>query len=51
MHFFIEDTEFIQKFKSMSAGKSVHHGFYGGLLEHSLSVTKLCSSFAGNYPF
>ncbi len=49
--FFIEDTEFIQKFKSMSAGKSVHHGFYGGLLEHSLSVTKLCSSFAGNYPF
>lgn len=49
--FFIEDHEFIQKFKSMSAGKSVHHGFYGGLLEHSLSVTKLCNGIAVNYPF
>jgi len=49
--FFVEDQSFVQKFKAASAGKSVHHGFYGGLLEHSLSVTRLCDSLANNYPF
>ena len=29
--------------------KSVHHGFIGGLLEHTLSVTKLCDYYAANY--
>lgn len=49
--FFVEDTEFIQKFKRVAAGKTVHHGFMGGLLEHSLSVTRLCSKMAENYDF
>lgn len=49
--FFVEDTEFIQKFKRIAAGKTVHHGFMGGLLEHSLSVTRLCSKMAENYDF
>ena len=49
--FFVEDTAFITKFKAVAAGKSVHHSFAGGLLEHSLSVTRLCDKMAENYDF
>ncbi len=48
--FFVEDAEFTENFKKHSAAKSVHHGFIGGLLEHSLSVAKVCDFFAKNYP-
>ena len=34
-----------------SAAKSVHHGFVGGLLEHTLNVTKLCYYYVKQYPF
>lgn len=47
--FYVEDEELIQKFKYHSAAKSVHHGFMGGLLEHSLSVTKLCDYLSKTY--
>ncbi len=48
--FFIDDDDFIKCFCSHSAAKSVHHGFVGGLLEHTLSVTKLCDYLASAYP-
>ncbi|HIZ80009.1 MAG TPA: HD domain-containing protein [Candidatus Lachnoclostridium stercorigallinarum] len=48
--FFIEDKRFAKEFKAHSAAKSVHHGFVGGLLEHTLSVVQLCDFFAGHYP-
>lgn len=48
--FFVEDKAFIERFKKSSAAKSVHHGFIGGLLEHTLSVTKLCEYFCTTYP-
>ena len=48
--FFIEDTEFAARFKNHSAAKSIHHGFVGGLLEHTLSVAKLCDFLATRYP-
>lgn len=47
---FVEDKVFAEKFKKHSAAKSIHHGFIGGLLEHSLSVAKLCDYFAKQYP-
>lgn len=47
---FVEDENFIKAFKNSSAAKMVHHGFIGGLLEHTLSVTNLCNYFAGAYP-
>lgn len=50
LHAFFDDADFAKRFKFHSAAKSVHHGFVGGLLEHSLSVTKNCDFFAGNYP-
>lgn len=48
--FFIEDTAFIKAFKQSSAAKTVHHGFVGGLLEHTLGVTKLCDYYCKAYP-
>ncbi len=48
--FFVEDKDFVARFKNHSAAKSIHHGFIGGLLEHSLSVAKLCDYVAGVYP-
>lgn len=48
--FFVEDSEFASKFKKHSAAKSIHHGFIGGLLEHTLSVAKICEFIAGHYP-
>ena len=48
--FFVEDEEFVRAFKFHSAAKSVHHGFIGGLLEHTLGVTKLCDFYADTYP-
>lgn len=49
-YYFADDGEFIKKFKEHSAAKSVHHGFAGGLLEHTLSVVRLCEYMAGAYP-
>ena len=48
--FFVNDTEFVKEFRSHSAAKTVHHGFVGGLLEHTLSVVKLCDFYCGHYP-
>ena len=47
---FVEDKEFVKAFKFSSAAKTVHHGFVGGLLEHTLSVTKLCDYYINYYP-
>lgn len=49
-HFFVDDGEFVKRFKFSSAAKSVHHGFVGGLLEHTLSVVKLCRFYVHQYP-
>lgn len=36
-------------FKKSSAAKTVHHGFVGGLLQHTLSVTRMCDYYCKNY--
>ncbi len=48
--YFVKDEAFIKKFKAHSAAKSVHHGFAGGLLEHTLSIVKLCEYYISTYP-
>lgn len=50
LSFFAKDAGFIRKFKEHSAAKSMHHGFMGGLLEHSLSVAKICDFMCTLYP-
>ena len=47
---FVEDEAFISAFKQSSAAKTVHHGFVGGLLQHTLSVTRLCEYYCSAYP-
>lgn len=47
---FIEDAAFAKAFMDHSAAKSVHHGFMGGLLEHTVSVAKLCEVYSLQYP-
>ena len=46
---FFRDEAFAKSFRMASAAKTIHHGFIGGLLEHSVSVAKLCSSMCENY--
>lgn len=48
--FFVRDPEFAQDFQFHSAAKSVHHSFVGGLLEHTLSVVRLCEFYVRSYP-
>ena len=48
--FFVKDKAFISAFKQSSAAKTVHHGFVGGLLQHTLGVTKLCDYYCSTYP-
>lgn len=48
-YYFVKDAEFVRVFKGHSAAKTVHHGFAGGLLEHTLSVVKMCRYFADTY--
>lgn len=47
---FVENQDFLKSFQSHSAAKTVHHGFIGGLLEHTLGVTRLCDYMAKTYP-
>ena len=47
--FFVKDENFAKTFKQSSAAKTVHHGFVGGLLEHTLGVVKLCDFYCTRY--
>ncbi len=49
--FFVDNTAFVKEFKRHSAAKRVHHGFVGGLLEHTLGVVKLCDTIADRYSY
>jgi len=48
---FLDDPEIADRYKRAPAAKSVHHAFLGGLLEHVLSLCRLCRSTAANYDF
>lgn len=47
---FVKDEAFAKTFRNASAAKMVHHGFVGGLLEHTLGVVKLCDYYCSAYP-
>lgn len=48
--YFVNDEAFIKTFKGHSAAKSVHHSFAGGLLEHTLSIVRMCEYYVNAYP-
>ncbi len=47
---FLADRSFISRFRRAPAAKNFHHGYVGGLLEHTLSVCRLADLMAGHYP-
>ena len=46
---FVEDEELAKKFRTCSAAKTVHHGFVGGLMQHTLGVAGVCDYISGKY--
>lgn len=48
--YYVKNAEFVKLFKEHSAAKSVHHSFAGGLLEHTLSIVRLCEYYVKAYP-
>ena len=47
--FFVDDKKFREKFLSHQGAKVVHHSFVSGLIEHTLSTTRLAKAIAQNY--
>lgn len=47
---FLSDHGFVEKFKEAPAAKNFHHGYIGGLLEHTLSVCRLAGHVHKHYP-
>ncbi len=47
---FWKDRDFMDLFKKAPAAKNFHHGYLGGLLEHTLSVCKLSAQVADHFP-
>ena len=44
-----DDREFFRKFAEAPAAKTWHHNYLHGLIEHSLSVAKICEFASKNY--
>ncbi|MGL1931168.1 MAG: HD domain-containing protein [Desulfotalea sp.] len=49
LKFFNKNTKMWNVFQDAPAAKGMHHAYIGGLLEHSLSVTKLAVAMAEHY--
>lgn len=47
---FFGNNEFCEKFIQAPAATKVHHAYIGGLLEHTLNVTRACAAMAELYP-
>ena len=48
---FYKNETISKEFTNHSAAKTMHHGYAGGLLEHTLSVAQTCDFLAGRYEF
>lgn len=46
---FLSDTVFMANFRRAPAAKHFHHGYLGGLLEHTLSVSELMVKVTSHY--
>jgi len=49
LHSFINDEKFMKRFSWAPAAKMMHHAYIGGLLEHTLSVTRLAETVSKRY--
>ena len=48
---YFRDPSFEKAFSQHSAAKTIHHSFVSGLLEHTLSVVKMCDLYYRLYPY
>ncbi len=48
---FFSDQPFVEGFLRAPGGKQWHHGYLGGLAEHTLGVVRNCVVLAERYPF
>lgn len=47
---FFDNEKFMDRFRTASAAKTVHHAYIGGLLEHSVTVADICEALISIYP-
>lgn len=47
---FLSDQSLMRRFMRAPAAKSMHHAYLGGLLEHTLAVSRLVSAICEHYP-
>ncbi len=47
---FMADPQIAARYRTAPAAKSMHHAYLGGLLEHVVSLMKLCDLVVRNYP-
>jgi 3'-5' exoribonuclease len=50
VHAFMDDDAFGGPFRTAPAAKRLHHGWIGGLLEHVLTLVRVCRATAPFYP-
>jgi 3'-5' exoribonuclease len=46
----VQDPRIVPRLKRAPAAKIMHHAYYGGLLEHVLSLCNLCRAVLAHYP-
>ncbi len=49
LNLFVSDKKFVSDYRTSTAAIRYHHAYQGGLLEHSLNVTKISDMLAGIY--
>ncbi len=47
---YFDDKQFVKDFKNTTAAILYHHAYKGGLIEHTLSVVKICDGISRVYP-
>src|SRR5205085_4766992 len=46
----VQDPEIVPRLKRAPAAKIMHHAYFGGLLEHMISLCGLCCAVLAHYP-
>jgi 3'-5' exoribonuclease len=50
LHAFMADPQIERAYKNAPAAKTLHHAYVGGLLDHVVSLFRLCELASRNYP-
>ncbi len=46
LHAFFDNADFVDRFARAPAARQNHHAYIGGLLEHTISITRMAEAFA-----